>query len=300
MNQARPTYPHFLCIGAQKGGTTWLDRNLREHPEICLAPTKELDYFINRNRGVWKLCRYPLWWHYLRKRLLSRLLRQSWADTAWHLRYFFRRRTDAWYASLFRCCAGRVIGDVSPSYSILDSNEVEHVARIMPAARIIMLLRNPVERAWSHTRMDFGLGFWPFADLKGCPFEDVPFDRLRQHLDHTFSTMRGDYPRMLRNWSEHFPTNQVFIGFTEEIEQSPVQLLERIASFLGISPKPANGWAKAHKRIAAQDPMRMPEQIERYLSRKYIFELRDLEKNPLVNSSHFVRNWRQKAELHLE
>jgi hypothetical protein len=295
-----PTYPHFLCIGAQKSGTTWLHRNLREHPEVCLANKKELDYFVTRNLGLWTLCRRPLWRYDLRRKLLSRIFSQSPAQTAWYLRYFFLRRTDAWYASLFRSCGDRVIGDVSPSYSILDAEEVEHVARIMPAARIILLLRNPVERAWSHARMDCGRGWWPCADYRGRPIDEVPFDVLRQHLDNPFSTLRGDYLRMLRNWESHFPTEQIFIGFAEEIEEFPALLLERIAAFLGISPNPVNGWPQAGERVGAQEPMEIPAQVERYLSRKYVFDLKDLEKNTLVGDSEYVKNWRQNAERHLE
>jgi hypothetical protein len=148
--------------------------------------------------------------------------------------------------------------------------------------------------------MDCGRGWWPFADFKGRSVDEVPFDLLRKHLDNPFSTLRGDYVRMLRNWGSHFHTQQIFIGYKEEIEESPVQLLERIAAFLGIAPNPINTWAQARERVGAQAPMQMPAQIERYLSRKYVFELKDLEINPLVSGSSFVKIWRENAEGHLE
>ena len=53
-------FPHFLCIGAQKAGTTWLYDNLKDHPEVWLAPVKEIFYFDgarpSRRPLLWQLC----------------------------------------------------------------------------------------------------------------------------------------------------------------------------------------------------------------------------------------------------
>jgi len=296
------TYPHFLCIGAQKCGTTWLFKNLRDHPEICLDQIqgiKEINYFNTRNRSVWTLCRDPVWQDLARRRLTTEIFRRSLSQNRWLFRYLLFRRTDAWYSSLFRSCGDRLIGDVSPTYSTLDEKQVGHVASIMPSAKVILLLRNPIDRAWSHARMDMGNGRWPFADFKGRSIAEVPFDVLRQHLDNTASTLRGDYGRILHHWGCHFPERQWFIGFFEEIAASPVQLLHRLARFLGIEPEPVNAWPHARKRILAQAPMQMPPQVERYLSRRYIFDLRNLENTPQLRGSEFVRAWQRRAERHL-
>src|SRR5690606_22338115 len=137
------------------------------------------------------------------KHFRERLLRQSPSNSWWLLRYLLLPRTDAWYASLFRSCGDRVAGDITPAYSILGPAEVAHVARLMPAAMIILILRDPVERAWSHARMDRARVGWPFNHIGRAPNTEVPFELLQKHFDSEFATLRGDYPRMLGIWRSH-------------------------------------------------------------------------------------------------
>ena len=293
-----PRYPDFLCIGAQKGGTTWLYKNLRNHPLVCMQH-KEVNYFNFRGEGVASMMRLPSWQGPFRKRLLGKLFRQPWERSRWYLRYLFRTRTDAWYASLYAHCGDRVTGDVSPAYSTLPEAEVQHVANIMPGAKIILLLRDPVERAWSHARMDFNKGLWPgFRGLQG-PIEGVPLDALARHFQSDFSILRGSYTRMLRTWGTHFPPERFFVGFKEEIDRDPLDFIERVAGFLGLDLPGADGWPFVHQRVNAMPRQAMPAAVAEFLSRQYLPELEALEKEPLVQGRPFVSEWRQRAEQRL-
>jgi hypothetical protein len=81
--------PDFIGLGAMRAGSTWLFELLYRHPQIWMAPIKELHYFDGGSRRRWM--------RHLRWR------RQSGSfPTRWNLRYFLLRRTDRWYSGLFR------------------------------------------------------------------------------------------------------------------------------------------------------------------------------------------------------
>src|SRR5262245_13183400 len=106
-------FPDFLGIGAQKAGTTWLYEQLRRHPDVWLPPEKELHYF-DRKRGAGQSLRAKVfgdgfedraWRQQLGARVRS--YREGGERAlGWDVRYFFGRRTDGWYASLFRAGDG--------------------------------------------------------------------------------------------------------------------------------------------------------------------------------------------------
>src|SRR4029079_17348643 len=89
---SKPRGPDFLVIGAQRAGTTWLHRVLRQHPALWLPPVKELHYFdkLNRTR-TWLDAKE-------RSRVIYRNLERI---DRWHLSYLLGARSDTWYAHLF-------------------------------------------------------------------------------------------------------------------------------------------------------------------------------------------------------
>ena len=227
-------YPDFVGIGAQKAGTTWLYRNLRDHPQIWM-PKKEVHYFdqkINdtsfnlRTRFLGKRPEDQAWrqqvkhWTgvHLRKFYLPGLL--------WVYRYYMRPPDDGWYAALFAAGEGKTTGEITPNYSVLDREQIAHVHEIMPEAKIIFLMRNPIERDWSQTVMYFD-------KREGRRVEEV---RDEEFLDFTRSqsSLHTDYLRTLENWGAFFPEKQIFVGFLEDIHFYPNRLLRRLYSFLGV------------------------------------------------------------------
>lgn len=185
-------FPDFIGIGAQKAGTTWLDRNLRPHPQIWMPERKELHYFDRRIADM-------------------------------------RSPNDEWYASIFEPGRGRVTGEITPAYSMLDQSRVAHVHEVMPHAKIIFFMRNPIERAWSQAVMQF-------SRAKGLSIEAVAEKRVRKHFDREGSRLRTDYLRILNIWQEFYPEEQIFVGFLEDIHFFPKELLRRLYGFLGIDP----------------------------------------------------------------
>ncbi len=223
-------FPDFIGIGAQKAGTTWLDRNLRAHPQVWMPKRKELHYF---DRGI--------------------------TDTG--------ASNDEWYASIFEPGGGHVTGEITPAYSMLDQSRVAHVYRIMPHAKIIFFMRNPIERAWSQAVMHF-------SRAKGQKIESVAEKRVRKHFARKGSRLRTDYLRILDRWREFFSEGQIFVGFLEDIHFYPKDLLRRLYSFLGVDPSfesPGVGQT-IHSRSAGK----MSTQLGAYLASVYRDDLRRL------------------------
>ena len=134
--------PDFLVIGAQRAGTTWLHRVLRQHPALWLPPVKELHYFdrLETKRTILDPKE--------RRRVgVKRLLSLD----PWLVSYWFRARSDEWYARLFRAAKanGLVAGEITPAYATLDETVLRRIKRMNDTIKLIFVMRDPVERAWS-------------------------------------------------------------------------------------------------------------------------------------------------------
>ena len=139
--------PDFLCIGAQKAGTSWLDVMLRQHPGVFLPPMKEVHFYdfiyLPEHRG-WIRTGFR---KHLRQARRARGLRRPISRGSRRC----RGAQDAWYAAVFDHpdAAGRVTGEITPAYSILPAEGVARVRATNPAMKIVFIVRDPVDRALS-------------------------------------------------------------------------------------------------------------------------------------------------------
>ncbi|NER78113.1 MAG: sulfotransferase [Leptolyngbya sp. SIO1D8] len=224
-------YPDFLGIGAQKAGTSWLYKNLIKHPDIWLPPIKELHYF---NYKQYNYMQNPIdkvkdkrWRDLLFKKLNVNIRNGNLENLFWIRKYFFGNQNDEWYASLFQSHKKKVAGEITPDYTALDESSVAHIYEIMPDVKIIFMLRNPIDRAWSYT----------FSHIKKDKkiLESIPVEVLIKRCTSSYSRLRGNYKRTLEIWQSYYPEEQFFIGFFEEIAEDPIDLLHRICDFLSIN-----------------------------------------------------------------
>ena len=267
-------FPDFLVIGAQKAGTTWLYRNLQAHPQIWMPKEKELHYFdekIKLEDGLRARVRgdRPADWRW-RRQLGSRFRRlpKKWflRDLAWDLGYFFKTPNDEWYASLFEPGRAKITGEATPDYAILEKDMISHVHKLMPRARIIFMMRNPIERPWS--AMDMRLR------ITGEPLENTKDRRSYRLFDKKSSRLRTGYRRTLENWGSFYPEEQIFVGFLEDIHFFPQELLGSLYTFLGVDPFVKHGVAthKIHSGLQNTIPTRFAVR----LARTYHEELKKL------------------------
>ena len=268
-------YPDFIGIGAQKAGTTWLHRNIVDHPQIWI-PRKEIHYFdkkINdRSNAATRLFGKSLederWRRQVRRYTSAHLKQLDLEGLRFVYRFYMRPYNDAWYGSIFEAKKGRVAGEITPAYSALGEDMVSHIHNILPEAKVIFLMRNPIERDWSQTVMSFD-------KAKPGSAESVSEDMMLKEFERKGSRPLTDYLRTLEIWQRFYPEEQIFVGFTEDVHFNPEDLLKSVFGFLGVdtSFRPPAPEKKVHSRSADT----MSTRVAAHLACTYKDELARLE-----------------------
>ena len=176
---------HFVGIGAQKAGTTWLYEMLRQHPEISFPAGKEVHYWDkHRHRGL------------------------------------------SWYRALFDVQDGHMHGEITPAYSSLPREVVAEVANALPDLKMMLIMRNPIDRAWSAARM--------VLHRESRDPDEVPDEWFVGQFRDPDSLARGDYETCIRNWRSAFPDDRLLVLTFDQLAADPAGLLARCLEHLGV------------------------------------------------------------------
>lgn len=206
--------PDFLIIGGKKCGTSSLYNYLVEHPDIAPAFRKEVHFFDNARR-------------------LGGLRYRAYFPTSVYKSYVRRRRGH-----------GFITGEATPYY-LFHPLAPKRVRRMVPNARLVALLRNPVDRAYSHYHHEVRRGTeeLPFekaiereAQRLSGEREEIIGSESYDSLSHRrYSYLaRGVYVDQIRNWREYFPEDRLLILRTEDLFADPSAILEQTLDFLGL------------------------------------------------------------------
>ena len=240
----------FLIAGTQKGGTTALADYLRQHSALFIPSVKELHFFDNETLN-WQ---QP-------KKLYS-----------------------SYHAQFSEAPPGSLCGDATPIYSYW----WPAMARIWaynPAMRLILCLRNPVERAYSHWTMETGRQ-WDSASFAEAIATET--ERCRSALPHqhrVFSYVsRGFYSEQLRRLWSFFPREQTLILRQDELLEDPGKTLSRVHCFLGVDPQPPSKPLRANsgRYTSPMDP-----QVRAQLQQLFNPEITQLEQLLNWDLSHW-------------
>lgn len=249
-----PRSPDFICIGAQKAGTWWLRENLRQHPQIWMPLVGELHYFDEPLEGSGfppRLARERAEDGHWRATALANLQRLAAGDdvaaAAWWAMYSFVDRSDQWYRSLFAFApSGSVVGDITPRYMLCGVDEIEHMHRVAPDAKLLFLLRRPVERFWSQCKMKHADGTLERGDAAAMRLFDTSNGRPR-----------GEYSATLLRFCRVFKPENILLIFHEGIAREPVAVIEAVHAFLGLTPAALDPvmLRQAINQSASSDPL---------------------------------------------
>lgn len=203
-------FPNLLYLGPQRTGSTWLHANLSRHPQVNMHRDKETFYFSTLGRPDAPRFRYEFLEDYLdsfREPLARRVFKH----------YHALRRCGMFYRP-------RVRGDFTASYCVLDDAVIDQVMRLQPDIRGIILVRDPLGRAWSHAKKDLVRGRdQPAGEREMLDFISSP-DQLA----------RADYRGIITRWQRHLAPGHLFVAPYSGIGSNPEELLNAISSFLGI------------------------------------------------------------------
>jgi hypothetical protein len=169
----------------------------------------------------------------------------SWKEVSFFDRHWWRG--EGWYRGQFPLrSGGQIVGEASPSY-LFHPLAPERARTLVPDARLIALVRNPVDRAYSQYQHAVALGREPLSFEEALAAEDErtrgEVDRLVADprafsgawWDHTY-VARGRYAEQLERWLRVFPREQLLVVVTEELGAAPGETYAASLGFLGAAP----------------------------------------------------------------
>ena len=197
--------PTFLIIGANKGGTTSLYHYLEEHPEVYMSPVKEPHFFTYHGHVP------------------------DTPDTTEATRLLppeaRRLRTLTDYAGLFEDAGPgqHALGEASTGYLCGEATPADVHAHL-PAIKLVALLRDPAERAWSEFLMMRRLGQEPEGTL---------LDIICRPAGNRYLAL-GRYGEALERWYSVFPPDQIRVHLFEDFVNDTASVVTNILQFLGV------------------------------------------------------------------
>ncbi|WP_431124016.1 sulfotransferase domain-containing protein [Flagellimonas flava] len=228
---------NFWGIGAQKAGTSWLYYNLSKTPGFAIPPVKEFHYFdrdtkypspnfLSKTKVKDRIGSAA----YLKKAarsIGSSLVKGKMKHVAFSFKWFFSDYSDEWYKSIFAPFKG-LKGEITPSYSMLSKEDISRMYAMAPNAKLVLMLRNPIDRAWSHFRHTK-------KRIEGFTLDNFEESEILAFMKSDGQVLRSDYVRTIENFTSIFPKEQLLIGFFDAIVEAPEQLLEEVIQFISTS-----------------------------------------------------------------
>lgn len=203
------TLPNFLIFGVQKAGTTSIYNYLCEHPQVYMSPLKETEF----------MGQPPL------------------SDAAYAAMSDEQKKTRGGrnkilriedYRALFDGVSDEVaIGEASPNYLFLYERAVPQIQKYVPDAKLIAILRNPVERAYSDYLMHV-------RDLVG---NQKPLaEQVRMSGESSFTLLKGKYSEGLTRFIEAFGAERVKVFLYDELKEDSDRFMKNLYAFIGVDP----------------------------------------------------------------
>ena len=266
----QPRSPDFIGIGAQKAGTCWLRNNLGRHPGVWIPPLHELHYFDRSlpdshfpSPLALERAANDSWRSKALSEVQQQMARGELAQAAFSALNHCVNHDDDWYRMLFAFAPpSSVVGEITPRYAICGEAEIAHMQAIAPKAKLIFLLRHPVDRFWSQCQMKHADGTLPAGD--------PPAMRL---FDTANGRPRGEYSKTILRYCRHFDPAQILLVFFDGIRNDPSRLLRDIQAFLELPEASFNPQELAKPVNAATSRTPMPRSLRERIQAAYRSEL---------------------------
>ena len=182
----------FIGIGAPRSGTTWIDGCLREHPQIDMTHVKELSFF-NKKKGIYG---YEPEWRY--------------------------KKGIKWYKKQFPN-SSKIKGDFTVFY-LYDKQTPKLIYKHFPNTKIIVCLRNPIDRAYSN----YWLHKTNFMSLEKQKTFEKAIIKQKEYLE------RGSYYKYLKRYYDVFPAKNIYVIFYNDILNKPEKVIRGLYKFLNV------------------------------------------------------------------
>jgi hypothetical protein len=197
-------------------------------------------------------------------------------DLAWYLRHFVprhrhRRRVRMWFRRLLGRPVHTIRGEATANYAAMDRARIDEALILRPDLRAILIVRDPVERAWSHAKKHL-------ARDQGRVVEAVPDDEWRRFFAQDYQRRCARYVEHVDRWTGALRPGHLHVERFDAIAEEPRALLQRVFAFLGID---------THERDLSRLPMRdkvnrtgespVPERHREHLEQLFADDLRAID-----------------------
>lgn len=266
-------FPNFFVVGAAKAGTTSFYHYLNEHPDIYLSPIKEPHFFCTDIRF---------------ENFISRFQKETYIDfpeyfsrttlAPKHIAFIANRKD---YLSLFREVAEqKVIGEVSSGY-LYSQTAAKNIKEEVPNAKIVMILRHPVERAFSHFLMDLKVGLVPTSKFREAVNADVLSTEKGWGVSSLYVEL-GMYYEQVKRYLDLFPEENVKIVLFDDFKVNTRGVMSEIYGFLGVDDNLAlDIRSKFNKAMVPRFPRLHTVFSQTGLKRKLVSAMPKILKEPL-------------------
>lgn len=216
-----PRRPDFYCVGTEKAGTTWIWHWMNKHPDIGVPASKELRFFDSS--ATWDIQHFKALTDFLENsahvqtelpaaQRLSEQLRLNYGGIDAYLRIFGSMKQP-------------VVGEVSPQYCIQPLNKIKEMYQAAPDAKIIYMLRDPVDRIISGSKM-----------VVRRESNEVSDANILQNASSQRQRAFSNAALHLKNFEKFFGTDNVKVIFYDDVQSQPQVALNQMCEFLGVKP----------------------------------------------------------------
>jgi hypothetical protein len=268
----------FLSVGAMKAGTTWLYRQLEEHPQIRFTPEKELHYFglaeplqsaaqkLSEPNRIKKAATY-----FADKD--ADFISAHVAELRWYARFASAGPLDdAWYQDLFADVPPQAYAaDFSNLYTLLGAQGWAAVRRNCSTLRVIYTLRDPIERIWSHYRFEF--------KYRGNErLRESNFDWFKNLMSRKTFWVHAQYLAAIQRMRAELGPQEFLLLYFEDFRTQPESMLHRVCDFLGIERIQPEA-DRLTRKFNASPEMEMPEEWAEWTRTRLAQQVQRLKAN---------------------
>lgn len=189
-------FPNFLIVGVQKAGTTSIYNYLNEHPQVYMSPIKETNF-----------------------------LEKDWETIDPELCKKQKIRTIEEYSQLFQDVKDEIaIGEASPNYLFHYQTSIARIQRYVPNAKLIVILRDPAERAYSDYLMH----------IRDCVGYRSLSEQIQYSAHKSFILRKGFYYEPLKHYIDTFGSEKIKVYLYGDLCKSPFEFMKDMYQFLGV------------------------------------------------------------------
>ncbi len=225
MDNFKTILPTFIVVGANKGGTTSIYHYLKQHKQVYLSPIKE-PHFFSQDIDI------NLFKKEFAHNKLQDIEKYVSGDMKEEYHAAFIRDIEQYKKLFSRVQDQKAIGELSTSY-LYSKVAAKEIKNLLPDCKIIICLRNPFERAYSHYRMNLWTGNSNEFDFYKALIEDFNHTPKVWGNAHLYTEI-GLYYEQVKRYLDVFGKENVKIIFTEDMKKNAPQVIKELYEFIGV------------------------------------------------------------------